>query len=57
MPACPSMEGASIRYDTSADFFASHYAALRDAGASFLGACCGSNPDFIRALVNAKSAN
>jgi 5-methyltetrahydrofolate--homocysteine methyltransferase len=53
----PTIEGTSIRYHTSAEFFASHFTALRDAGASFLGACCGSNPDFIRALVNAKSAN
>ena len=49
-------EGTAIRYDTSADFFASHYAALREAGASFLGGCCGSTPDFIRALVNARAS-
>ena len=48
----PKMEGTAVRYDTSADFFASHYAALCEAGASFLGGCCGSTPDFIRALVN-----
>ena len=52
----PKLEGGAIRYDTSAEFFASHYAALREAGASFLGACCGSTPDFIRALVAAKCA-
>jgi len=51
----PKMEGTAIRYDTSADFFASHYAALRDAGASFLGGCCGSTPDFIRALVHSRA--
>jgi methionine synthase I (cobalamin-dependent) len=50
----PTMEGSTVHYATSADFFASHYAALRDAGASFLGGCCGSTPEFIRALVNAK---
>jgi methionine synthase I (cobalamin-dependent) len=50
------MEGAAIRYDTSAEFFASHYAALREAGASFLGGCCGSTPEFIRALVSARGA-
>jgi len=53
----PKMEGDQIRYVTSADFFASHYAALRDAGASFLGGCCGSTPDFIRALVSARCAS
>ena len=51
----PTIEGTSIRYNTSADFFASHYPALRDAGASFLGACCGSTPDFIRALFRAQN--
>ena len=53
----PKMEGTAIRYDTSPEFFASHYAALRDAGASFLGGCCGSTPDFIRALVSARCAS
>jgi methionine synthase I (cobalamin-dependent) len=50
----PLLEGAEIRYATSAKFFASHCVALRDAGASFLGGCCGSTPEFIRALANAK---
>ena len=53
----PKMEGTAVRYATSAEFFASHYAALREAGASFLGGCCGSTPDFIRALVNARCAS
>ncbi|MGA3077252.1 MAG: homocysteine S-methyltransferase family protein [Bryobacteraceae bacterium] len=52
----PKMEGTAVRYDTSADFFASHYAALCEAGASFLGGCCGSTPDFIRALVKARAS-
>ena len=50
----PTLIGAEIRYTTSAEFFASHFAALRDAGADFIGACCGSNPDFVRALVSAR---
>jgi methionine synthase I (cobalamin-dependent) len=53
----PKMEGTSVRYDTTAEFFASHFVALSDAGASFVGACCGSTPDFIRALVNARCAS
>jgi 5-methyltetrahydrofolate--homocysteine methyltransferase len=53
----PTMDGTSIRYETTAEFFASHFAALRDAGASFIGACCGSTPDFIRALVKARCAS
>jgi methionine synthase I (cobalamin-dependent) len=50
----PVMEGTAIRYATSAEFFASHFEALRAAGASFVGACCGSTPEFIRALVAAR---
>lgn len=50
----PKIEGTSIRYETSADYFASHYAALADAGASFVGSCCGSTPEFIRALAAAR---
>lgn len=52
----PSLEGEGILYDTTAEFFASHYAALCEAGASFVGGCCGSTPEFVRALVNAKMA-
>jgi len=51
----PKLDGTSVRYDTTAEFFGSHFAALRYAGASFLGGCCGSTPDFIRALVKARS--
>jgi methionine synthase I (cobalamin-dependent) len=53
----PTMEGTDIRYGTTAEHFASHFAALREAGASFLGACCGSKPEFIRALVSARRAS
>jgi methionine synthase I (cobalamin-dependent) len=52
----PTMEGAAIRYGTSAEFFASHYGVLCEAGAAFLGGCCGSTPEFIRALVDARRA-
>ncbi len=52
----PKIEGTAIRYGTSAEFFASHYAALRNAGAAFLGSCCGSTPEFIRALAGARRA-
>lgn len=51
----PTTDGAAIRYNTSAEFFASYFKPLRDSGAAFLGACCGSTPDFIRALVAARS--
>jgi 5-methyltetrahydrofolate--homocysteine methyltransferase len=52
----PTIDSAGLHYTTSAEFFASHFTALRDAGASFVGACCGSTPDFIRALVRARLA-
>jgi 5-methyltetrahydrofolate--homocysteine methyltransferase len=52
----PTVEGTTIHYATSADYFASYFAALADAGASFVGACCGSTPDFVRALVAARAA-
>lgn len=50
----PVVDGGAARYATDAEHFASHYAELRDAGAAFLGACCGSTPEFIRALVAAR---
>jgi len=51
----PTMQGSTVHYATSAEFFASHYGALCEAGASFLGGCCGSTPEFIRALVQSRS--
>ena len=50
----PTMQGTELSYGTSAAVFASHFEALRTAGASFLGGCCGSNPEFIRALVSTR---
>jgi methionine synthase I (cobalamin-dependent) len=52
----PTIEGTNLHYATTAEYFASHYAAIAEAGASFVGACCGSTPEFIRALVTARSA-
>lgn len=52
----PTIEGTTIHYATSAEYFASHFAAMAEAGASFMGACCGSTPDFVRALVAARTA-
>ena len=50
----PKMDGTAVRYSMPAEVFASHYTALREAGASFLGGCCGSTPDFIRALIRCR---
>jgi methionine synthase I (cobalamin-dependent) len=52
----PIVEGSSARYVATAESFASHLPALRQAGAAFLGGCCGSTPEFIRALVSARRA-
>lgn len=53
----PKIEGSSIRYETSAEYFASYFVALAGAGASFVGSCCGSTPEFIRALVRARESS
>jgi len=50
----PTVEGSSTRYGTTAESFAAHLSAMRQAGAAFLGGCCGSTPEFIRALVSAR---
>ena len=52
----PTMEGAAVHYSTTAEYFASHFAALCEAGASFVGGCCGSTPEFVRALRAARCA-
>jgi 5-methyltetrahydrofolate--homocysteine methyltransferase len=52
----PVVEGTAVHYSTSADSFASHYAALREGGAAFVGGCCGSTPEFVRAMVSARRA-
>jgi methionine synthase I (cobalamin-dependent) len=51
----PIVEGTSVRYEMPPERFASHYERLRDAGAAFVGGCCGSTPEFIAALVRARS--
>ena len=52
----PTIQEGAIHYATSAEYFASHFAALAAAGASFVGSCCGSTPEFIAALVAARHA-
>lgn len=47
----PEMMGGRPVYRTTPAEFAAHAGPLRAAGASFLGGCCGTNPDFIRALA------
>ncbi len=44
------VEGRPV-YRTTPEQFAAYAQPLRTAGTSFLGGCCGTNPDFIRALA------
>lgn len=46
----PQVEGDRVSYRDTPQQFAAHAPALVAAGASFLGGCCGTNPDHIRAL-------
>lgn len=48
------IEGKAV-YRTTPEEFASYARALLDAGASFIGGCCGSDPEFIRALARKMS--
>jgi len=47
----PTLVEGRITYSTTAEEFAGHAKSLKDAGASFIGGCCGTGPEFIRALV------
>ena len=47
----PVMVGSDVVYKTTPDEFASYALGIRDAGAQFIGGCCGTTPDFIRAVV------
>jgi 5-methyltetrahydrofolate--homocysteine methyltransferase len=46
----PEMEGERIVYRQTPEDFGHHALSLRDAGASFIGGCCGTTPEFIREL-------
>ena len=46
----PAMVDGRAHYNSTPDEFASHIPALLKAGASFLGGCCGTRPDFIAAV-------
>jgi 5-methyltetrahydrofolate--homocysteine methyltransferase len=45
------VEGKTVYTQSPADF-ASHVPELLEAGTAFLGGCCGTSPDFIRALID-----
>jgi 5-methyltetrahydrofolate--homocysteine methyltransferase len=46
------VEGKAV-YRTSAEMFAESIPELLEAGVAFLGGCCGTNPDFVRAIRRA----
>lgn len=46
----PEMVGGEAKYKTTPEEFAASAQELVDAGATFLGGCCGTTPEFIRAL-------
>jgi len=46
----PELANGEVRYTMTADVYASHLEALVAAGASFVGGCCGTSPEFISAL-------
>lgn len=46
----PEIVAGQIVYKTSPTEFTAHVPRILEAGASFVGACCGSNPEFIRAM-------
>lgn len=46
----PKVVAGQISYETSAGEFASYIPALIEAGATFVGGCCGTSPEFIRAV-------
>lgn len=46
----PVMRDGKAYYDITPAQFVSHVPALLEAGANFIGGCCGTSPDFIRAV-------
>lgn len=52
----PEMVNGKASYNTSPEEFVSHVPALLDAGAKFIGGCCGTDPEFIRTLKKTVTA-
>ena len=53
----PEVVDGRVIYNSTPESFARYALQIRLAGAAFLGGCCGTNPEYIRALKNALSAN
>ena len=47
----PVVSNGDVHYDTTPQDFARHAQSLIEAGASFIGGCCGTAPEFIRELA------
>jgi methionine synthase I (cobalamin-dependent) len=47
----PRIVEGSPQYDVTPEEFAAHVPALISAGASFIGGCCGTSPEFIAAMA------
>ncbi len=47
----PEVIDGKVTYQTTPQEFTSYIPQLVEAGASFIGGCCGTNPDFIRAVA------
>ena len=47
----PSLEAGRPVYSMTPTAFAAHLPALIEAGASFVGGCCGTSPEFIGAMA------
>lgn len=52
----PAWQDGRAVYSGTPDQFAAHLAPLVEAGAAFVGGCCGTTPEFVRALVAAREA-
>lgn len=53
----PELTEDGMRYRETPESFARHSKALVQAGASFVGGCCGTTPEFIRAISQAIEGN
>lgn len=53
----PQFVDGEFRYMTTPEEFVSYRKALVDAGANFIGGCCGTSPAFIRALVSSSGGS
>ena len=49
----PQLVGMTVSYETTPEMMAGFARQFRDAGADIIGACCGSTPPHLRAMVEA----